>query len=59
MADVYEPLVEAYRGYYEISREKALEFIAKKDKKADLNVFLHWNGILGYTDQILKVLEIE
>lgn len=64
-------LIEAYEGYYEDEMAKDLthvieepehsrEWVLRKmwnhTSKERLEIYLHWNGIIGWTDQILKVI---
>lgn len=52
-----EYLIEAYQGYHEVSREKAKMMIADASKDERLEVYLEWNGIIGWSRQILSILE--
>lgn len=64
-------LIEAYEGYYEDEMAKDLTVPMEEPEhvrawvltklyghtpKERLEIYLHWNGILGWTEQILKVL---
>lgn len=60
-------LIEAYKGYYEdewallISQEESFvlerirETILHDTPKKRLEVYLEWNGILGYTNRIYEL----
>jgi len=55
----FEPLVSAYMGYYEITEEEARTRIEDNGVENRLAVYLEWNGIIGYTGSILRVVRAE
>lgn len=58
-------LIEAYMGYYEnewhadtpedVRREGVIKTIIDSTPKQRLEVYLEWNGILGYTNRIYEL----
>lgn len=52
-----ESLIEAYMGNREITREKAIEEIGKDSLRTRLDTYLDWNGIIGFTGQIMLIVE--
>ena len=53
-------LIEAYVGYYgddmlNVSKETVLPLIKAHSPKERLAVYLTWNGILGFTDEIYSI----
>jgi len=65
MSNIPNYLIEAYKGYYENNFEHGIggvpdltwvrEKIANDLPKEHLRVYLEWNGILGWTEQIYNV----
>ena len=56
-------LIEAYLGRHELddtpeARAEVVEEIRSHATHERLKVFLEWEGIIGYTDQILAILNI-
>lgn len=48
-------LIEAYKGFYDMVLDEAIEQISKDTPKEHLHVYLTWNGILGWDEQIFNV----
>lgn len=68
-----DDLIKAYQGYYENqhspdgrswfhgepTREEAIEMIKAQSPKERLEVYLHWNGIIGWTNRIWEISQGE
>jgi len=50
-------LLEAVMEKYEVTEATAKEMIGKMDLEQRLEAYLSWNGILGFTGQIMAVVE--
>lgn len=68
MPRIANDLIEAYEGYYEDectptgelpNAEAVLNRILSHSPKERLEVYLEWNGILGYTDRIWEISQGE
>jgi len=73
--NISNDLIEAYKGYYEDDEGRRfwsngifqetlyLEWVVLKIKshssKERLNVYLEWNGIIGYTSRIWEITQGE
>lgn len=68
MANIGNDLIEAYKGYYENEwhptedpqNQKDYDVYVRNRIEADspkerLEVYLEWNGILGYTNRIFEL----
>ena len=66
--NIHNDLIKAYEGYYDDSLKKELEYEGYKDveemirahsPKKRLEVYLEWNGILGWTGRIWDISQGE
>lgn len=55
-AHVYYPLVEAYKGTHEVDHEAAVQLINNDTPRKHLETYLEWEGIFGYTENIIQIL---
>lgn len=51
-----EALISAYIGYYDFDRDEAIEKIKSDSQRDRLETYLEWEGIIGYTDTIMRIV---
>lgn len=66
MTQICNDLIEAYKGVHEdelmgsvVDTETAIEMIKSDSPKKRLEIYLQWNGILGYTNRIWEISQGE
>lgn len=71
MSEISNDLIEAYKGYYEDELEQVVPWtdaavnswvidkIRSHTPKERLEVYLEWNGILGYSSRIWEITQGE
>lgn len=50
-------LIEAYCGYHEVTIDEAKMLIADESMEKRLETYLYWNGIIGWTNEIISIVE--